>query len=147
MTDFKFQENFFISTDKDSLDIEVIYDFLHNESYWAKGRDKGTIQNSIKHTTLCFGVYKKEAGEQVGFARVISDFTTHAYLCDVFILPRYRGLGLSKRLLESIVHHPDLQGVKKMMLATQDAHSLYEKYGFMPITNPSIYMERFKRNN
>lgn len=142
MGNLKKEEIFFISENKDHLDIKMIYNFLHNESYWAKGRDLKTVQKSIEHTSLCFGVYRKEDNKQVGFARVISDFTTHAYLCDVFILPAYRGLGLSKWLLESIVQYPDLKQVKKMMLATQDAHSLYKKYGFEPIINPTLYMER-----
>ncbi|MGW6661611.1 MULTISPECIES: GNAT family N-acetyltransferase [Peribacillus] len=127
-------KGFSISTNKKHLDLDLIHNFLNQEAYWSKGIPKETVIKSIENTTLCFGVYKGEIGnediEQVGFARVITDLATHAYLCDVFILPDYRKLGLSKWLMEVITNHSDLEGVRRFMLATNDAHSLYKKYGF-----------------
>lgn len=134
--------DYFISTDKNLLDIRVIYEFIHNESYWAKGRDIETIRKSIEHSTLCFGIYKTEGQKQVGFARVITDLTTHAYLADVFVVKEFRGLGLSKMLVETIVNHPLLKDVNKMLLATEDAHTLYEKFGFVKVAKPDFYMQR-----
>lgn len=109
-----------------------------------------TVKKSIENTPLCFGVYKgeldKEVIEQVGFARVITDFMTFAYLCDVFILPDYRKLGLSKWLLEIISSHSELQGVRRFMLATKDAHELYRKYGFEQIENPEFFMQKVRKS-
>ncbi|CAK6477440.1 GNAT family N-acetyltransferase [Peribacillus castrilensis] len=137
---------FSISTNKKYLDVDVIHDFLNQEAYWSKGITKETVIKSIENTTLCFGVYKGEIGnegcDQVGFARVITDLTTHAYLCDVFILPDYRKLGLSKWLMDVITNHSELKEVRRFMLATNDAHSLYEKYGFNPIDKPELFMQK-----
>ena len=101
-------------------------DYLYEESYWAQGRSIETVRKSIEHS-LCFGVYA--AGQQVGFARVVTDYATFAWLADVFILESHRGLGLSKWLVECIVTHPDLQNLKNFLLATKDAHELYRRYG------------------
>ena len=129
--------DFEISTDPVRIDLATVHKFLTN-SYWAKGIPLETVQRSIANS-LGFGVY--HAGRQVGFARVISDRATFAYLADVFILEDYRGRGLSQWLMECIVGHPDLQGLRRWMLATQDAHGLYQRYGFIPIKSPERWME------
>ncbi|GAB6256886.1 GNAT family N-acetyltransferase [Peribacillus sp. N1] len=143
-------KGFSISTNKKHLDLDLIHNFLNQEAYWSKGIPKETVIKSIENTTLCFGVYKGEIGnediEQVGFARVITDLATHAYLCDVFILPDYRKLGLSKWLMEVITNHSDLEGVRRFMLATNDAHSLYKKYGFNQIDNPELFMQKVRKS-
>jgi N-acetylglutamate synthase-like GNAT family acetyltransferase len=143
-------KGFSISTNKKYLDVDVIHDFLNHEAYWSKGITKETVIKSIENTTLCFGVYKGEIGnedsEQVGFARVITDLATHAYLCDVFILPDYRKLGLSKWLMDVITNHSELEGVRRFMLATNDAHSLYKKYGFNQIDNPELFMQKVRKS-
>ncbi|MEK4066192.1 GNAT family N-acetyltransferase [Peribacillus sp. FSL R5-0717] len=139
-------EGFSISTNKKYLDVDVIHDFLIHEAYWSKGITKETVIKSIENTTLCFGVYKGEIGnegcDQVGFARVITDLATYAYLCDVFILPDYRKLGLSKWLMDVITDHSELKKVRRFMLATNDAHSLYKKYGFNEIDKPELFMQK-----
>lgn len=132
--------SFFISTDRAKLNVPLIHSYLSNESYWGKGRTVETVQRSIDNS-LCFGIY--DGHEQVGFARVITDHSTFAYLADVFILEKYRGMGLSKMLMKEIVSHPGLQGLRRWMLATKDAHTLYEKFGFMPIKNTDRWMEIF----
>ncbi|MDQ0882438.1 GNAT family N-acetyltransferase [Peribacillus sp. V2I11] len=143
-------KGFSISTNKKYLDVDLIHDFLNQEAYWSKGIPKETVIKSIDNTTLCFGVYKGEIGnevsEQVGFARVITDLATHAYLCDVFILPDYRKLGLSKWLMDVITNHSELEGVRRFMLATNDAHSLYKKYGFNQIDNPELFMQKVRKS-
>jgi len=130
-------EGYVISTNPALLDIEVIHDFIA-QSYWAKGMPKALVEKMIRHA-LCFGVY--QGMRQVGFARIISDFTTFAYLADVFILPQHRGKGLSKALVKAIVEHPDLQGLRRWMLVTVDAHGLYEQFGFKPVEHPERHME------
>ncbi len=130
------QENFMISTDKSKLDLSVIYGFLTN-SYWATNIPIEIVKKSIENS-LCFGVY--DNGKQVGFARVISDYATFAYLADVFILPENRGNGLSKLLMQTIKTHPELQNLRRWMLATRDAHKLYEKFGFVRLTGPDPIM-------
>lgn len=141
---------FFISTNKKYLDIELIHSFLNQEAYWSKGITREIVMKSIENTNLCFGVYKGEVGkssiEQVGFARVITDLATFAYLSDVFIVHDYRNLGLSKWLMDVITNHPELQDIRRFMLATQDAHTLYEKFGFKKIDNPEFFMQISRRN-
>lgn len=132
------KEDYVISTAPSRLQIQVIHDFLR-ESYWAKGIPLAIVQRSIANS-LCFGVYKQE--QQIGFARIISDYTTFAYLADVFILEPFRGQGLSRWLMEMIVSHPQLQGLRRWMLATRDAHELYRKFGFENIRSPEVLMER-----
>lgn len=132
-----FKKNgFTITTEKEKLDIDLIHSFL-NRTYWAEGISKETIRRSIEGS-LCFGVY--ENNKQVGFARMITDRATFAYLADVFIIEEYRGRGLSKWLMEVIMSHPDLQRLRRMILATKDAHGLYEKFGFTPLINVERWM-------
>jgi GNAT superfamily N-acetyltransferase len=132
-------ENFEISTDKSKLDIEMIHDFLVEESYWATTRTFEQTKTAIENS-LCFGMYV--ADRQVGFARVVSDFATFAYVGDVFILDDYRGRGLSKRLMQAMIEHPNLQGLRRWLLATKDAHGLYEQFEFAPVKFPERWMER-----
>lgn len=127
-----------ISTENSRLDIPLIHKYLSEESYWGKGIPLKTLKTSIDNS-LCFGIYLYE--QQIGFARIISDKATFAYLADVFILDKYRGYGYSKLLIEAIKHHPDLQGLRRWMLATADAHSLYEKFGFKALSKPDRMME------
>lgn len=128
---------FLISTDRSKLDLDVIHKFLAR-SYWAAGVPRATVVRSIENS-LCFGVY--DGAEQVGFARIISDFATFAYIADVFIVEPYRERGLGKELMASIMAHPDLQGLRRWSLATRDAHGLYAQYGFTALENPSRMME------
>jgi len=130
------KNGFTISTEKEKLDIELIHSFL-NRTYWAEGISKETIRRSIEGS-LCFGVFEND--RQVGFARMITDKATFAYLADVFIIEEYRGRGLSKWLMEVIMSHPDLQGLRRMILATKDAHGLYKQFGFTPLINVDRWM-------
>lgn len=130
--------DYLVSTDQARLDINVIHGFL-TDSYWAKGIPRETVARSIQHS-LCFGIYDGN-GAQVGFARVISDFATLAYLGDVFVLEQHRGRGLSKFMMECIVKHPALQGLRRWILLTRDAHGLYKQFGFSPLKAPDRYME------
>ena len=139
------RENFLISTDKKKLDIDCIYDFL-SESYWAKGRPREVVTRSLENS-LCFGVYDAEKDIQVGFARVVSDNATFAYIADLFIIEGYRKNGLSKFLMQTIMEHPELQILGKWMLGTKDAHSLYEKFGFGPLPRPERLMMKKNFNN
>jgi GNAT superfamily N-acetyltransferase len=129
---------FVISTDPARLDLDMIYDFLTN-CYWAKGIPREVVARSIEHA-LCFGIYDG-SGAQVGFARVISDFATVAYLGDVFVLESHRARGLSKWMMECILRHPALQNLRRWILLTRDAHELYRKFGFNALKSPDRYME------
>lgn len=141
---------FSVSMNKDYLDLSLIHSFLSKEAYWSKGIPNQTVKKAIENSPLCFGVYKGEVGkdvfEQVGFARVITDLATFAYLCDVFILPDYRKLGLSKWLMDIIASHSDLKGVRRFLLATNDAHSLYSQYDFEQNVNPELFMQKVLKN-
>jgi GNAT superfamily N-acetyltransferase len=128
---------FVISTDRDRLDLDVIHRFL-TECYWAKGIRREVVARSIENS-MCFGVYSD--GKQVGFARVISDYATYAYIGDVFVLEPYRGYGLGKWLMECIMQHPSLQGLRRWSLVTRDAHRLYQQFGFTPLKSPERHME------
>jgi hypothetical protein len=140
---------FLISTDRERMQLDVVHGFLTN-SYWAKGISREVVERSIEHS-LCFGIYDESStsarearnGEsmQVGFARVVSDFATVAYLGDVFILESHRRRGLSKWLMECITQHPDLQNLRRWILLTRDAHGLYSQFGFAPLRAPERYME------
>lgn len=130
---------FTISTDKTRLQVPVIHEFLSQESYWARGRSIEQTKTAIENS-ICFGVYQGE--RQIGFARVVSDCATFAYLGDVFIIEEFRGQGVSKWLMETIISHPELQGLRRWVLATRDAHTLYEKFGFHALTFPERWMER-----
>ena len=129
---------FTVSTDPSRLDLDAIHNFLTN-CYWAKGVPRDVVARSIEHA-LCFGVYD-DTGAQVGFARVISDFATIAYVGDVFVLDTHRGRGLGKWLMECIMQHPALQGLRRWILTTRDAHRLYSQVGFTPVKFPERYME------
>jgi GNAT superfamily N-acetyltransferase/uncharacterized damage-inducible protein DinB len=133
--------DFLISTDPNLLDLPLIHDFLANRSYWAAGRPREVVERSLGHS-LCLGLY--ENGRQVGLARVVTDRATFAWLCDVFILEAYRSRGLSKWLIECVMGHPALQGVRRVLLATRDAHGLYERFGFAPLEGPSRFLEVFR---
>ena len=142
--------DFLISTDRERLSLDIIHDFLTN-CYWAKGISREIVERSIEHS-LCFGVYGEnpsfdaakgelKALQQVGFARVVSDFATVAYLGDVFMLESHRGRGLSKWLMECITAHPALQNLRRWILLTRDAHALYSRFGFTAVRAPERYME------
>jgi GNAT superfamily N-acetyltransferase len=133
------KDNYTISTDKSKIDLDSVHHYLSIESYWAQQIPLGTVRRSIENS-LCFGVYYGR--EQAGFARVISDFATFAYLGDVFIFPEHRGKGLSKWLMEVIVNYPQLQGLRRFLLTTKDAHTLYSQFGFEPYHQPERLMAR-----
>ena len=135
------KDRFNISTEKEKMDVNLIHSFL-TRSYWAEGISKEIIRRSIEGA-LCFGVFEND--KQVGFARMITDKATFAYLADVFIIDEYRGLDLSKWLMEVIMSYPDLQGLRRMMLATKDAHGLYSQYGFKEVKNKQLFMQIFKK--
>ena len=137
------QDDYLISTDKAKLDIAFIHHFLSTESYWAKNIPIETVRKSIEGS-LCFGLYS--SGKQIGFARVITDGATFGYLADVFIDSSHRGKGLSKWLMKTLMSHPDLQGLRRISLATKDAHSLYEQFGFTPLNDADRFMQ-IKREN
>ena len=134
------KDDFRISTDKNKIDVDCVHNFLR-KSYWAENIPKDVVERSIRGS-LCFGVYEGE--KQIGFARVITDEATFAYLCDVFVDEAYRGKGLSKRLLQTIVDYPTLQDLRRFMLATRDAHGLYEQFGFVPLTFADRWMHVHK---
>jgi N-acetylglutamate synthase-like GNAT family acetyltransferase len=131
------KNQFTITTEKEKFDVEFIHSFL-TRSYWAEGISKEVIKRSIEGA-LCFGLFEND--KQIGFARMITDKATFAYLADVFIIEEYRGRGLSKWLMEVIMSHPSLQGLRRMMLATKDAHGLYEKFGFTALNNVDRWMQ------
>ena len=130
---------FWIDTDRVNLDVDAIQSFLENDSYWAQTRTREQTETAIANS-ICFGLYCGE--RQIGFARVVSDRATFAYIGDVYVLDEFRGQGLSKWLMETIISHPDLQGLRRWVLATRDAHGLYEKYGFHGLVHPERWMER-----
>lgn len=133
--------DFTISTDPARVDVEAVRQFLAEESYWAKNAPRAIVERSIAGS-LNFGIYHNSSGAMVGFARIITDYATFAYLTDVFVLSEWRGQGLSKWLIETIWSHPDLQGQRRWLLATADAHGLYEQYGFEVVKTPERWMER-----
>jgi len=127
-----------ISTDPARLDVDALYAFLSGEAYWSKGIPRHLIERAIENS-MVFGLYFGE--EQVGYTRVVSDRATYAYLCDVYVLDSHRGKGLGKWLMEMVMGHPELQGLRRWMLATRDAHGLYRQYGFTDLHDPSRFME------
>ncbi|QJD98047.1 GNAT family N-acetyltransferase [Mucilaginibacter robiniae] len=133
-------KGFTISTDNSLLNFDVVYSFLTKESYWAKGLTAERLHKAIAGS-VCFGIYKNQ--EQVGFARVITDKATFAYICDVFVLQAYRGIGLSKWLIQTILNYPEFDGLRRWTLATADAHGLYQQMGFNPLNNTDRWMEIF----
>lgn len=132
-----FKEKFTISTDKSRLDITYVHEYLANHSYWAENIPLDVVKKSVDGS-LCFGIYIGQ--RQIGFARVVSDLACFAYLADVFVDRQYRGLGLSKWLMEIILDHPDLQGLRRFLLATRDAHGLYQQFGFSHLSSPEKWM-------
>ncbi len=130
------ENNFTISTDKNKIDIDYVHEFL-SHSYWSPGVPMETVKKAMNGSS-CFGVYDND--KQVGYARMVTDTATFAYLADVFIEENYRGKGLGKWLVKTILAHPDLQGLRRILLATKDAHTLYEQLGFIAINNPERYM-------
>lgn len=133
------QGEFLISTDKNKLDLKVIHGFLSNDSYWAKGRTIDVVARSVDNS-LSFGLYKNH--QQIGFARVVTDYATFAWLADVFILAEHRGQGLAKWLMEVITSHSELRGFRRWVLATKDAHKLYRHFGFQELKRPERWLER-----
>jgi GNAT superfamily N-acetyltransferase len=153
-TNYIISADYLISTDKTRLDIDAMHAFL-TRSYWSPGVSRAIIKRFVSNS-LCFGVYHRHgsnereaiahakgasAETQIGFARAVTDKTTFAYLADVYILEAHRGQGLSKRLVRCILDHPDLQGLRRFMLATKDAHTLYQQFGFQALSTPSLMME------
>jgi GNAT superfamily N-acetyltransferase len=129
----------FVTTDPSKIDRDLVHGFLA-ESYWSKGIPREVFERSIANA-ICFCLY--DGAAQVGFARVVTDRATFAYLADVFVLASHRGRGLSKLIMETIVAHPDLQGLRRWVLATRDAHGLYARYGFAQLAQPDRFMERW----
>jgi GNAT superfamily N-acetyltransferase len=133
-------DGFVVTTAQARLDFEVIFHAIA-ESYWARGISRTRLKKAIEHS-LAFGAYEDD--KFVGFARIITDHATYAYLCDVFVVPEARGRGISKALMAAIVAHPDLQELRRWSLATRDAHGLYSRFGFKPLSAPELYMERWE---
>jgi GNAT superfamily N-acetyltransferase len=136
-------EDLLISDDPSLLDHALIHRFLSERSYWAKGVSREVVDRSIEHS-LCFGVYYDS--RQLGFARVVSDFATFAWLADVFVIEEQRGRGLSKRLVAAVLKRPRLQSLRRFMLGTLDAHGLYAQFGFAPIEASERFMEIYRPN-
>jgi GNAT superfamily N-acetyltransferase len=130
-------ESFSISTDPAQMDIDAVHAYL-TRSYWAEGIPRAVVAKSVEGS-LCFGLF--DGSRQIGFARVITDRSTFAYLCDVYVLEDYRGRGLGKKLMKAVCGHPDLQGLRRFVLITRDAHGLYDQFEFTPLKDPSRYME------
>ncbi len=139
---------FVITTDPAKIDVDATHEFLSQKGYWAEGVPREIVARSIENS-LCFAIFdtsNPDGNKQIGFARAISDFATYAYLADVYVLEPYRGRGLSKWLMEVIMAHPKLQGLRRWNLVTRDAHGLYEQFGFTRTANPERYMELLKRD-
>lgn len=128
-----------ISTDRDRIDTDLVHNYLSRQTDWAAGIPRGTLERSI-HNSLVFGAYTSD-GRQIGFARAITDYATFAHLADVFVLPDWRRQGLGKRLVEAVLTHPKLQGLRRWSLATRNRHGLYARYGFTALAEPEIFME------
>ena len=126
-----------ISTDPTRIDIDAVHAYL-TRAYWCEGISKDLLAKAIAGS-LCFALF--DGKRQIGFARVVTDRATFAYLCDVYVLEEYAGQGLGKRLMQEVQSHPDLQGLRRFVLVTRDAHGLYKQFGFEPLKNPTTYME------
>jgi GNAT superfamily N-acetyltransferase len=135
------EDGLLFSTDRGRLDIDLIHDFLSHESYWVPGIHRQLVERAIGHS-ICFGVYERD--RQLAFARVISDCAGFAWLADVFVVADDRGRGIGKQLMEFVMAHPDLQRIRRFMLATRDAHDLYTRFGFTPLAHPERLMERYE---
>lgn len=140
MSDEWHQGEYSISTDQDKLDLELVHDFLTNRSYWAKGRSLEQTKRAIENS-LNFVLYRQD--QLIGFARVVTDYATFAWLADAFVLEEYRGRGLAEWLLEIIMSHPLVQGLRRWTLMTKDAHELYRRFGFTELNDPPACMEKF----
>jgi GNAT superfamily N-acetyltransferase len=138
-TDWK-RGQYLISTDPDRLDIDLIHQTLSTQAYWAIGRSRETVERAWKNS-LPFGIYLED--KLLGFARVVTDYATFAWLADVFVLPEHRGRGLSKVLIETILSHPQLQGLRRWILATRDAQELYQRFGFIELDRSIYWLEKF----
>ena len=133
----QFRDDYQLSSDPSKLELDVVFDYLTNDSYWACGRPRDVFDRSIENS-LNFGIFYGD--NQIGFARVVTDQATFAWICDVFVLPKHRERGLASWMIESILEHPDLQGLRSYFLATRDAHSLYARFSFKPLEDPSRFM-------
>ena len=138
-----YKNGYCISTEKARLDIKAIHHFLSTQAYWSLNIPLSRVEEAVAHS-LNFGLYVKE--QQIGFARVISDFSSVAYLGDVYVLPDYRGRGLSKWLMQTIMEYPELQGLRRWILSTADAHGLYKQFGWKPVAYPDRWMELHNRD-
>ena len=131
-----------VSTDSKHVDRELVWRFLHDEAYWSLGVPRNVVEQAIDGS-ICFSAFPDDpdrGAPQVGFARVVTDKATFAWLCDVFVLPEHRGKGVAKQLMVAVMSHPDLQGLRNVILATRDAHGLYSRYGFTPLAEPARWM-------
>src|ERR1700730_15943139 len=126
-----------MSTDPARLDIDAIHAFLTNDAYWCAGVPRSVVEKAIEHS-LCFGLYEGDA--QIGFTRVVTDSATFAWICDVYVLPEFRGQGLATWMMQCVLAHPDLQGLRRIVLATRDAHALYRRVGFDALPAPERWM-------
>jgi GNAT superfamily N-acetyltransferase len=129
-----------IVTDPAAMDLDLVFRWLSEDAYWSLGRTRDVFDRSIRES-LCFGAL--DPGGQLGFARIVTDRATFAWLCDVFVSPAARGRGIGRRLLDAVAAHPDLQTVRRILLATRDAHGLYARHGFQPLAEPARWMERY----
>jgi GNAT superfamily N-acetyltransferase len=134
---------YFLSTDPALLNVALVHRFLCEESYWAPGIPREIVERSLRNS-LCFGLFHES--RQIGFARVVTDRATFAWLGDVFVLDEFRGEGLGKWMIESLLTHPDLQGLRRILLGTRDAHGLYTQFGFTPLGDPSRFLEIHRPN-
>jgi GNAT superfamily N-acetyltransferase len=134
---------YFLSTDPALLDVSLIHGFLSEQSYWAPGIPREVVERSLKNS-LCFGLFHES--QQIGFARVLTDRATFAWLGDVFVIDAFRGQGLGKWMVGALLEHPDLQGLRRILLGTRDAHNLYSRFGFTPLADPSRFLEIHRPN-
>jgi GNAT superfamily N-acetyltransferase len=134
---------YFLSTDPALLDVSLIHAFLSEQSYWAPGIPREVVERSLKNS-FCIGLFHES--QQIGFARLVTDRATFAWLADVFVIDAYRGQGLGTWMIESLLKHPDLRGLRRLLLGTRDAHGLYARFGFMPLAEPSRFQEIHRPN-
>ena len=149
-TIYETRDEYYITTDISELDVNIIHRYLSEESYWAKEIPKHVVEKSIANS-LCFGLFCKDeqfirGGRQVGFARLITDKATFAYLADVFVLKEHRGKGLSKWLMHTIQSHPELQNLRRWLLTTKDAHGMYEQLGWTKVPDDYVYRFMMRHN-
>ena len=137
MTFERRRDSFSITTQRDRLDVDAIHAFLSQEAFWSLGVPRSVVETAIEHS-LCFGLFEDDA--QIGFTRVVTDRATFAWICDVYVLAPYRGRGLARWMIDSVLEHPDLAGLRRILLATRDAHGLYRQCGFEPLPNPDRWM-------